>query len=683
MGVRTASFWGGAHNTHKQLTLSLMAAVPRSKGELTGLEWEAEKAYIVATSPRSVNQLKTTDSNDDFSFETVVVTEKPVNIEALQTNAEIESPKDLQNEDGEDTKEKEMVIKEEIVSESPLQSDVHTQLTTSTPPQSSSLPTSPLSTQEMQLKFDTPESSISSPHSLSTYSLQNYTPPIDTAKKSITKPTLVVYGPSGFGKGLLVQKMVYRSPQQFALVVSHTTRQPRLHEMYARDFYFVSKTDMLQKIKQKSFMEFVQIDDPDIGHTYTQQTKPRRRVSSLSSTSGELYGTSVDAYHEAKFSNKPCTVLNISTKGAEQLQQLGIEGEYVLIHPGSDPEEVSSNIEPNYTISIDNKEEAFGLLEDYALGLIRGKTVVGPIQLERVKEEWERVPTIQLEGAKSSPVAKARRQQLSHKPTSFGELLNHFQNANLSEQLSLIKPEAQTTKLSKLLGPPRIEKKLRHERDMIFAIALCKFDDHNQLHMRSLATVHRRLMGGKTTSCSRFGKHWEDIGFQGSDPIDDLRGVGMLGIVQLVWLLETPLVQLLALEVYRYSRETEQKLPFCVLSLNITCIALQALREGCLSRECNRKEQVFAVFNDFYAAIMLSFYHSWQRHQRGPMELGLLLQNIGAFAKKHARFFVHELQVYLEEREQRETLSSPQMIGLRDDTQIEFTVMEMSEPRPV
>lgn len=34
----------------------------------------------------------------------------------------------------------------------------------------------------------------------------------------------------------------------------------------------------------------------------------------------------------------------------------------------------------------------------------------------------------------------------------------------------------------------------------------------------------------------RYGHHWGDVGFQGDDPATDLRGVGMLGLLQLLYL---------------------------------------------------------------------------------------------------------------------------------------------------
>jgi hypothetical protein len=44
------------------------------------------------------------------------------------------------------------------------------------------------------------------------------------------------------------------------------------------------------------------------------------------------------------------------------------------------------------------------------------------------------------------------------------------------------------------------------------------------------------MLTGATEDCPRFGPHWELIGFQGNDPSTDLRGVGMLGLLQLLYL---------------------------------------------------------------------------------------------------------------------------------------------------
>lgn len=646
--------------------------------ELTGLEWEAEKAYIVATSPRNLSHQQL-ENSDEFSWEVAergtrkqgdeetqdVVQEKPTEAVAVDVP---------QLEDHEQQERLTAPLPNEDVNAATptVRTILKGVLRERSRPRSSR----PKSVQLVEITFDqnsdssSPPVSPTSPSSLPTTTTPTVPPPTTT--------TMVIFGPSGLGKSTLVQKLVYKYPQKFSKVVSHTTRQPKMHETYARDFFFVSRADMLKGINEDKFIEYVQIDCKREGKSYSTPSNPRLSTGPMDTTvifsgseGAELYGTSWDAYYEAQFSGKPCTVLNVSRKGAEQMRRNGIEGHYVLLYC----EYLSYpclSFQPDYTISI-GTNDAFSELERFALELIKGQLPSSSSsKLENTRLEWERVANIQLDSQKRSPALKTHRQQVSQLVVSFSELLNHFQTADLSKQLSTIHPEVNRSGLSKLFGPKRISKRIQRERDLVFAIALCQFNDHNPLHSRCLTTIYRKLTG-RTTSCLRFGAHWEEIGFQGSDPVDDLRGVGMLGLLQLVWLLESPDVNSLAQEVFRYSKEGP---PFCVLSFNITSIMLAALREGCLSRECNRRDQVFAVANDFHVAILLSFYHVWRKHKRGPMELGLLLQDVGKYAKKHPHSLMHDLQTYLHKQQRKFSLPE-----LMDNTlPVEFTQLEANDP---
>ena len=43
-----------------------------------------------------------------------------------------------------------------------------------------------------------------------------------------------------------------------------------------------------------------------------------------------------------------------------------------------------------------------------------------------------------------------------------------------------------------------------------------------------------RAITGEITCPARFGPHWEVIGFQGDDPASDLRGTGILSLLQML-----------------------------------------------------------------------------------------------------------------------------------------------------
>ena len=72
-----------------------------------------------------------------------------------------------------------------------------------------------------------------------------------------------------------------------------------------------------------------------------------------------------------------------------------------------------------------------------------------------------------------------------------------------------------------------------------------------------LRTIYRQLTS-TTLDCHRYGSHWEEIGFQGSDPSTDLRGVGILGLVQAVYLVTTPEILPFTQDLYRLSRQEGQ-----------------------------------------------------------------------------------------------------------------------------
>ena len=55
-------------------------------------------------------------------------------------------------------------------------------------------------------------------------------------------------------------------------------------------------------------------------------------------------------------------------------------------------------------------------------------------------------------------------------------------------------------------------------------------------HERILFSIYMQLTGDDR--CGRTGQHWIDIGFQNEDPQTDIRGSGILGLIQLLYFTE-------------------------------------------------------------------------------------------------------------------------------------------------
>ena len=71
---------------------------------------------------------------------------------------------------------------------------------------------------------------------------------------------VVVSGFSGAGKGTLMKKMI-QDYDNYALSVSMTTRSPREGEENGREYFFVSKEEFEEKIRQDGLVEYASYCD--------------------------------------------------------------------------------------------------------------------------------------------------------------------------------------------------------------------------------------------------------------------------------------------------------------------------------------------------------------------------------------------------------------------------------------
>uniref|UniRef100_A0A3Q3Q0X4 ELMO domain-containing protein n=1 Tax=Monopterus albus TaxID=43700 RepID=A0A3Q3Q0X4_MONAL len=88
-----------------------------------------------------------------------------------------------------------------------------------------------------------------------------------------------------------------------------------------------------------------------------------------------------------------------------------------------------------------------------------------------------------------------------------------------------------------------------------------------------------------------------------------------------------------------------------VMSINMTRIALQILREEALSKECNRRQQVVGVLNEFYVATYLHLYQLWKTQQKTIVDSGFVLKEVELFARKNPKQMLRQLEVFLKERQ--------------------------------
>ena len=84
-----------------------------------------------------------------------------------------------------------------------------------------------------------------------------------------TSRLLVLTGPSGVGKGTILQALLVRYPQVW-LSVSATTRPPRPGERHGENYFFLDRQSFMDQVAQGDFLEWAEF----AGHAYGTPAGP-------------------------------------------------------------------------------------------------------------------------------------------------------------------------------------------------------------------------------------------------------------------------------------------------------------------------------------------------------------------------------------------------------------------------
>jgi guanylate kinase len=120
---------------------------------------------------------------------------------------------------------------------------------------------------------------------------------------------IVIAGPSGVGKGTVVERLLPRDPDRLALSVSVTTRAPRPGEVDGVHYRFVSDRDFDQMIERDELLEWAEI----VGH---RSGTPRREVEGLLAEGRDV-------------------LLEIDVQGAEQIRDREPDALLIFLAPPS------------------------------------------------------------------------------------------------------------------------------------------------------------------------------------------------------------------------------------------------------------------------------------------------------------------------------------------------------------
>lgn len=149
---------------------------------------------------------------------------------------------------------------------------------------------------------------------------------------------------------------------------------------------------------------------------------------------------------------------------------------------------------------------------------------------------------------------------------------------------------------------------LLHE---IEEMRLNQFDSLNNAHEEKLTRLWVALMP-KVPLEGRITKQWQDIGFQGDDPKTDFRGMGMLGLENLLYFAEE--YPSAARHVHLHSIHPIYGYAFAIVGINLTSLLYNLLKDGTAKTHvynaCKSLPSI-RVFHQLYSYLFYEFDKFW------------------------------------------------------------------------
>ena len=120
---------------------------------------------------------------------------------------------------------------------------------------------------------------------------------------------IVITGPSGVGKTTLIKKLLKNFKDKIFFSISYTSRPARNNEINGIDYFFISKEEFKERIKENKFLEYALVHD-------------------------NYYGTDKKLIDDTILSGKDC-LLDIDVQGGLNLMSKNIKAIFIFIAPPS------------------------------------------------------------------------------------------------------------------------------------------------------------------------------------------------------------------------------------------------------------------------------------------------------------------------------------------------------------
>lgn len=137
------------------------------------------------------------------------------------------------------------------------------------------------------------------------------------------------------------------------------------------------------------------------------------------------------------------------------------------------------------------------------------------------------------------------------------------------------------------------------------------YDSANAQHEKLLLKLWSLLMPTKKLK-ARISKQWADIGFQGDDPRTDFRGMGILGLINLVYFSENYTSE--AHQILSRSNHPKLGYSYAIVGINLTEMAYSLLKSEALKLHLYKfvpGAPTMEHFHQFYCYLVYEFDKFW------------------------------------------------------------------------
>jgi hypothetical protein len=235
-----------------------------------------------------------------------------------------------------------------------------------------------------------------------------------------------------------------------------------------------------------------------------------------------------------------------------------------------------------------------------------------------------------------------------------------------------------------------LDRRHSKDKDLLLFLKFDKFDFNVIHHFRMLRTMYVKVTRNKV--CPSIGGHWQELGFQASDPRTDLNRSGcVLNILHMFYFF-THYFDIFK-STYLLAQDPEQNFPFACISINISGLVVNALLDGRLTKLCNASDRgLFETCCHIHAAALHYFYKEWKAKKRTIRDTEKTLNELRCLLKSKPRKLLQDLQKGDAEMKARTNASRLEFTELdfggarglpqREDTDAEVDRMEVRDRIP-